>query len=58
MSDKIQIAPLVTIITVNYKQAEVTNCLLYSLQQISYSNFEVLVVDNGSGNGEAEKIQA
>lgn len=40
--------PLVSIITVNYNQAEVTCALLASLDKISYPNFEVIVVDNHS----------
>jgi GT2 family glycosyltransferase len=40
--------PLVSIITVNYNQATVTVELLKSLQNISYSNIEVIVVDNAS----------
>ena len=41
--------PLISIITINYKQAEVTNQLLASLQNISWSNIEIIVVDNNSG---------
>jgi GT2 family glycosyltransferase len=40
--------PLVSIITVNYNQTEVTRELLQSLQQITYPAFEIIVVDNGS----------
>lgn len=40
--------PLVSIITVNYNQAEVTCALLESLNKISYPNFEVIVIDNAS----------
>lgn len=40
--------PLVSIITVNYNQSEVTCALLESLNKISYPNFEVIVVDNHS----------
>ncbi|GAB3021243.1 glycosyltransferase family 2 protein [Spirosoma pulveris] len=42
--------PLVSIITVNYDQPEVTGQLLKSLEQIDYPNTEVFVVDNGSPN--------
>jgi GT2 family glycosyltransferase len=38
--------PLVSIITVNYKQPVVTGELLKSLAQISYPNLEVILVDN------------
>jgi hypothetical protein len=40
--------PLVSIITVNYNQAEVTCALLESLNKITYPNFEVIVIDNAS----------
>jgi GT2 family glycosyltransferase len=40
--------PLVSIITVNYNQAEVTCDLLESLTKITYPNIEVIVVDNHS----------
>jgi len=48
MSAKRKYYPLVSIITVNYNQAEVTCALLTSLNKISYPNFEVIVVDNHS----------
>lgn len=41
-------APLVSIITVNYNQVGVTLDLLASLRELSYPNYEVIVVDNGS----------
>ena len=41
-------APLVSIITVNFNQWEETCELLRSLERITYSNLEVIVVDNGS----------
>lgn len=40
--------PLVSIVTLNYNQAEVTCDLLKSLREISYPNIEILVVDNAS----------
>ncbi|MEO6758172.1 MAG: glycosyltransferase family 2 protein [Saprospiraceae bacterium] len=40
--------PLVSIITVNYNQAEVTCALLESIRQQHYAAVEVIVVDNGS----------
>lgn len=40
--------PLVTIITVNYNQEQVTKDLLLSIQKLSYPNYEVIIVDNGS----------
>lgn len=38
----------VSIITVNYNQAQVTAELLESLKHVSYQDFEVIVVDNAS----------
>lgn len=40
--------PLVSIITVNYNQIKVTEEFLDSLRNISYPNYEVIVVDNAS----------
>ncbi|MFQ3576488.1 MAG: glycosyltransferase family 2 protein [Cytophagales bacterium] len=42
-------SPLVSIITVNFKQTEVTLQLLDSLKKVTYPNYEIIVVDNGSG---------
>lgn len=43
--------PLVSIVTVNYNQAQVTCELLETLQHLSYPHVEVIVVDNGSKEG-------
>ncbi len=48
MSLKLKRYPLVSIITVNFNQAEVTCALLESLNKITYPNLEVIVVDNHS----------
>jgi GT2 family glycosyltransferase len=48
MDNKSQENPLVSIITVNFNQPEVTEDLLLSLRKVSYPNIEALVVDNGS----------
>lgn len=42
------IHPLVSVITVNYNHSDVTCQMLESLFQITYSNIEVIVIDNGS----------
>ncbi|MCF8230653.1 MAG: glycosyltransferase family 2 protein [Bacteroidales bacterium] len=42
--------PLVSIITVNYNQSEVTCKLLESLYKVTYPNLEVIVVDNNSND--------
>lgn len=40
--------PRVSIITINYNQAQVTTELLDSIRRISYNDLEVIVVDNAS----------
>lgn len=40
--------PLVSVITVNFRQAEVTCAMLDSIRTNSYKQVEVIVVDNGS----------
>jgi GT2 family glycosyltransferase len=40
--------PFVSIITINYNQAETTRQFLDSLACLAYPNYEVIVVDNGS----------
>ena len=48
MTERLRRYPLVSIITVNYNQAEVTCALLESLNKTTYPNLEVIVVDNHS----------
>lgn len=40
--------PMVSVVSVNYRQEVVTCDMLDSLRQIRYPNYEVIVVDNGS----------
>lgn len=49
--------PLVSIITVNYNESQVTKDLLTSLEGLSYGNVEVIVVDNASPNDRPEGIK-
>lgn len=51
------IKPLVSIISINYKQAWVTCEMLTSLQQVTYPNFEIIIVDNASPNEEILPIE-
>ncbi|WP_081604486.1 glycosyltransferase family 2 protein [Nafulsella turpanensis] len=51
MSPESHSLPLVSIITVNFNQPEVTEELLASLSNITYPNTEILVVDNGCDRG-------
>lgn len=39
---------LVSIITINYNQAEITRQFLESAKQLTYPNYEIIVVDNAS----------
>lgn len=48
--------PRVSIIILNWNSYEVTMDCLLSLQKIDYSNFEIVVVDNGSVDGSPEKL--
>ena len=49
--------PLVSVITVNYNQSEVTCEFLNSLQRITYENVEVFVVDNDSQSDNPDIIK-
>lgn len=40
--------PMVSIVSVNYDQPEVTCEMLETLRKVTYPNFETLIVDNGS----------
>ncbi|HYX30380.1 MAG TPA: glycosyltransferase family 2 protein [Pyrinomonadaceae bacterium] len=51
-------APLVYIVVLHWRDDARTAPLLKSLQEISYSNFRVLVVDNCSQNGSVERLQS
>ncbi len=49
--------PLVSIITVNYNQAQLTLELLASLRKLTYTSFEIIVVDNASRENPKELIE-
>lgn len=49
--------PKISIVTVNFNQPEVTEDLLKSLKNISYPNYEVFVVDNGSSNNNLSLLE-
>ncbi len=57
MENKITDWPLVSVVTVNYNQSEVTCEFLDSFRQISYPKTEVFVVDNASPNDHPEIIK-
>lgn len=50
--------PLVSIITLNYNQADVTIEFLKSTQNLIYTHFEILVCDMNSIESPADKIQS
>lgn len=49
--------PLVSIISVNFNQAEVTCALIESLNKISYPNIEIIIVDNHSTKNDQSIIK-
>ncbi len=49
---------LVSFLTVNYQQAEVTIALLESLQALTYENWECILVDNGGEPSDLEQRAA
>jgi GT2 family glycosyltransferase len=50
--------PLVSVITINYNQSKVTLDLLRTLQEITYPNIEVIVVDNASPNDNPDVLKS
>ncbi len=51
-----KLMPLISIITINYKQAIVTNQLLASLDKVTWPIIEIIVVDNNSGKKDLVKL--
>jgi GT2 family glycosyltransferase len=49
--------PLVSVITINYNQSAVTAQLLESLNNLTYKNKEVFVIDNGSPTDNPDWLQ-
>lgn len=50
--------PTVCIIVLTWKNYELTRDCLLSLRKIDYSNVEIVLVDNGSADGSAQKVAA
>ena len=48
--------PLVSIVTINYNNAKVTLELLLSIEECTYKNLQVIVVDNGSTEDPTDQI--
>jgi GT2 family glycosyltransferase len=49
--------PKVFFVIVNYNEYPLTQACLESLQTLSYPNYEIIVVDNGSSDGSAEAFR-
>ncbi len=49
--------PLVSVISVNYNQSAVTLEMLESFRKVTYPNYEIIIVDNGSPNDNPEIIR-
>ena len=49
-------APLISIITINYNQADTTCAFLESARHLTYPNYEIIVVDNASIEDPTEQI--
>nr|WP_298994670.1 glycosyltransferase family 2 protein [uncultured Allomuricauda sp.] len=49
--------PLVSIITINYNESDVTLDLLESARNLTYPNYEIIVVDNASPNDNPDVIK-
>ena len=55
---KISNAPLISVITINYNNEEVTSDFLRSLHEVTYNRIEVIVVDNASDHFSEENLKA
>ena len=51
------IQPLVSIISINYNDAKVTMDMLASLKNLTYSNYEVIIIDNASPSDNPDIIK-
>jgi GT2 family glycosyltransferase len=49
--------PLISIVTINYNQFQITRDFLISLQLLKYTNYEVIVIDNASVEDHSEELQ-
>lgn len=49
--------PLISIVTINFNQAELTHACVESLRDLTYERVEIIVVDNGSAPGQAEWLR-
>ena len=56
MSESSKIHPLVYIVTLNYNGLNLTSECLQSINQLTYVNYKILVVDNGSLDNSPDKL--
>ena len=49
--------PLISVITINYNNTEITGDFLESVRYVDYDNIEVIVVDNASKENPSEKLR-
>ncbi len=49
--------PKVSIVILNYKGVDDTIALLDNLSQLEYSNFNVILIENGSADNSAEQLK-
>jgi GT2 family glycosyltransferase len=49
--------PLVSVISVNYNQSAVTLEMLESFRKVTYPNYEIIIVDNGSPNDNPQVLK-
>jgi GT2 family glycosyltransferase len=49
--------PLVSIVSINFNQAKMTCEMIESVKQITYPNYEIIIVDNGSPTDKPEEIK-
>ena len=53
-----RVHPLVSIVSVNWNEEEVSRLMLDSLRKVSYPSFETLLVDNGSTRGNLDNVSS
>ena len=62
MNDKVSssanIPPLISVVVLNWNAFEDTHECLLSLKEVNYTNFQIIVVDNGSNDESPQQIEA
>ncbi|MCF8381285.1 MAG: glycosyltransferase family 2 protein [Bacteroidales bacterium] len=48
--------PLISVVTINFNQSEMTNQLLESFKNVTWPSYELIIVDNNSQNNDADHI--